>query len=798
MSLAIPAQALGDLCANLYGSFASDGREFTITNLATPMPWTNVMSNGKYGLVISQNGGGFSWGDNSQVSRITRWNQDLVEDRQGRFVFVQDLAHPDQLWSTTRQPVNAEAEAESVTHGLGYTIYAKSIAGIESTHTVFVPSDDPCEVWILRLRNTSGRVRELRVASYVEWQLGSSNDWHHEFHRLFYVSGREEGFVHARKLPGLPNESREQEPTQPMAFHSVHGMAVGNWLEDKSSFLGKPADLGRPGFLYGHQPELENPRWNDPVASGIGDVALAPGEERTLVFLIGTVDDVAAARKLVQKYTVTTAVKELERVQEGWAEFCDRCKVETEDPAFDLMNNFWLKYQTLAARMVARCAYYQQGGAYGFRDQLQDSLAMLTLDSDITKKQILRHAEATYTDGAVRHWWHPDTPIFAESHHSDTPLWVSYATLAYLDETNDLSLLDERCRFLDRATQSLGPEGSLLDHCLLGIRRVLGLRSERGVPLIFSGDWNDGLSHAGIEGKGESFWLGMFLYDILNRWTPVLSENGYGDIAAEFKTAKDEILAAVNEYGWDGDWYLQGTRDDRLPLGSASCDAGRIFLNPQTWSVISGIAPADRANKAMDAARSHLLESYGALLLSPAFSRLDPNVGYITRYAPGLRENGGVYSHASTWMIQALAMSGHQDEARTLYRDMLPCNGRDAEHYSAEPYVMPGNVDGPDSPFEGRAGWTWYTGSSAWMYRMALDWICGVRASRAGLIVDPKSGASPLNYKLSRTFRGDKFVFDVAGQGSKCEIECRTATINGKVLQSTGSGAEHHVRVRLS
>jgi cellobiose phosphorylase len=575
-------------------------------------------------------------------------------------------------------------------------------------------------------------------------------------------------------------------------------MAVRHWLADKSSFLGKPADLARPGFLYGHEPELENPRWNDPIASAVGDVALAPGEERTLVFLIGTVQDVAVARKLVQKYTVTVADAELEKVREGWAEFCDRCKVETDDPAFDLMNNYWLKYQTLAARMTARCAYYQQGGAFGFRDQLQDSLAMLTLDSDLTKSQIIRHAEATYTDGSVRHWWHPDTTIFAESHHSDTCLWVPYATLAYLDETNDLSILDAPCRFLDRETQDFGPSASLLEHCLVGIRRTLGLRSERGVPLIFSGDWNDGLSHAGIEGKGESFWLGMFLYDILNRWIPILAETGRSSEVAEFETARSEIQKTVNEHGWDGDWYLQGTRDDRLPLGGAACDEGRIFLNPQTWSVISGIAPLDRAKHALDSAISQLLESYGALLLIPAFSKLDPNVGYITRYAPGLRENGGVYSHASTWMIQALAMAGRQDEARKLYRDMLPCNGRDAQHYAAEPYVMPGNVDGPDSPFEGRAGWTWYTGSSAWMYRVALDWICGIRASRGGLIVDPKSGSKPLDYKLTRAFRGDKFVFDVSGQGSTCEIECCSARLDGNVLQSTESGMEHHVRVRLS
>jgi cellobiose phosphorylase len=762
------------------------------------MPWTNVMSNGQYGLVLSQNGGGFSWGDNSQVSRITRWNQDLVEDRQGRFVFLQDLGEPEALWATTRQPVETLADYESVTHGLGYTVFSRTFSGIETNQAVFVPEDDACEVWILKIKNKSGRERSLRLASYLEWELGAANDWHREFHRLFYASGHERDFTYARKLPGLIHESREPEPKQPLGFHGVNGLVVRHWIADKSSFLGNPANLGKPGFLFGHIPELENPRWNDPVACAVGDVTLKADEEKTIVFVIGTTPDVEVARELVAKYTPSRAKSELDRTKQKWVDFCSRSTVKTGNDAFDLMNGYWLKYQTLAARIVARCAYYQQGGAYGFRDQLQDSLAMLTLDPAVTRKQLLIHCEATYEDGAVRHWWHPHTQIFAESHHSDTCLWVPYAVLAYLDETNDLGFLSTVCSYLNRETQMPGESATVLEHCLLGIRRTLGLRSERGIPLIFSGDWNDGLSHAGIEGKGESCWLGMFLFDILRRWIPVLKDMGREAEAQEFEAAAGELQSAINTHGWDGNWYLQGTRDDRLPLGGASCTEGRIFLNPQTWSVISGIAPEDRASTAIDSAKKHLLKHYGALLLTPAFSELDPYVGYITRYAPGLRENGGVYSHASTWMIQALSMAGHQDEARKLYEDMLPCNGRDAEQYVAEPYVMPGNVDGPDSPFEGRAGWTWYTGSSGWMYRMALEWICGVRATRSGLLIAPKSGSKPLSFELRRAFREDVFHIKVEGQGSRVEIQSETAEIlDGNLLQSTGTGAEHIVNVRL-
>jgi cellobiose phosphorylase len=798
MTLTTRPDAHHKLAENRYGYFRDNGREYVITDLATPMPWVNVMSNGAYGLVVSQAGSGFSWGDNCQTSRITRWDQDLVQDRQGRFIYIQDVDVAQNVWSTTLQPTLARADDDAVVHGLGYTTYSRTCGGIRSSHTIFVPRKDACEVWLVNLVNTGSSRRRLRLATYLEWHLGNSTDWHREFHRLFYESGQDKNFIHVRKLPGLRPDSRVIEELHPLAFFGAQGLKVEQWIADKASFLGKPADATNPGILHGHQPEKANPRWNDPIASCIGTIELEPGESKWVTFVVGSVEDAAAASELVERYTPEEAKKELAAVRSQWTEFCERSRVETGDEAFDLMNNYWLKYQTYGCRMVARCAYYQQGGAYGFRDQLQDSLGMMTLDTEITRQQIIRHAEAMYDDGGVRHWWHPNTEIAVESHHSDTSLWVPYATLAYIEETNDLGILQTDCRYLDHTTQDFKGSGTLLEHILKGIDRTLAKMSPRGVPLILSGDWNDGLSHAGVEGRGESFWLGMFLFDVLRRWAPLLDECGMPDKAKHYAQQAEALRTAVNSFGWDGNWYLQGTRDDGKLLGSSSCQEGSIFLNPQTWSVISGIAPADRSATALSSARDQLVKPYGALLLAPAFSKVDPYVGYITRYAPGLRENGGVYSHASTWMIQALAMAGFQDEARALYHNMLPCNGRDPDLYVAEPYVMPGNIDGPDSPFEGRAGWTWYTGSSAWMYRVALDWICGVRGTRGGLLIEPKSGSRPLAYKLTRKFRGDTFEIEVSGTGEKAHIHCDTAkSVNG-LLQSSGTGALHHVKVQLS
>jgi len=331
-----------------------------------------------------------------------------------------------------------------------------------------------------------------------------------------------------------------------------------------------------------------------------------------------------------------------------------------------------------------------------------------------------------YEDGGVRHWWHPGTDIFSVSHHSDTCLWLAFGTLEYLETTKngpkpEDDPLDRVYSFLSRETEKFGSTGTLLEHCLRGIERALSKRSERGLPLIGAGDWNDGLSHAGIDGKGESVWLAMFLYLILTRIAPVLADRGDQATADRYLAEAESLKVAVNTHAWDGEYYIGGTRDDGKPFGSKECEEGKIFLNPQTWAVISGIAPEERIASAMNAVKEQLVTPYGALLLQPAFSKVDPYIGYITRYAPGLRENGGVYSHASTWAVQAFALIGDKETAKAIYRGMLPPlrSAIDPELYAAEPYVMPGNVDGPDSPYAGRAGWTWYTGSASWMVRVA-------------------------------------------------------------------------------
>lgn len=709
------------LFPNPYGYFDADSAAFVVTDVLTPRPWANVMSNDRYGLVVSQVGGGFSWADNCQLYRLSRWEQDLVQDAYGRFLYVQDLERPEELWSTTYQPTRKRAEFEEVRHMLGATSFRRRFMDLETEQTVFVPREDSAEVWIVEIKNLSSASRKIRVGSYLEWHLGGIGDWHREFHRLFMESRQLGNTLVAWKHPGLV-EHRRTEAQEPLrAFVSWAGVEDVRWVTDKQEWLGRAGSPSAPRAFFEEVSLSKTPRWDEPVAGGLAEIELGPNETRTLVLTIGTAASEAEAMILGGKYDAETAKAELAGTLAGWKARGEAMQVRTGDQDIDFLANTWLPYQAIAGRMWAKCAYYQQGGAYGYRDQLQDSLMLLASDPQATLTQLGRHAEAMYEDGGVRHWWHPGTDIFVHSHHSDTCLWLAYGMLAYLDATGDLAALDGEYAYLSRHSEKPGRRGTMLEHCLTGIERALVRQSPRGLPLLGAGDWNDGLSHAGIDGVGESVWMAMFLFDILRRFAPVLRSLGMDDLADGYERHAESLKVAVNEHAWDGEWYIAGTRDDGKPFGSHTCEEGKIFLNPQTWAVITGIAPADRIEKAMASVRKHLVTEYGALLLQPAYSKVDPYIGYITRYAPALRENGGVYSHASTWAVWAFAKLGDMETAKAIYKGMLPSlrAQEDAELYAAEPYVMPGNVDGPDSPYAGRAGWTWYTGSAAWMVRVA-------------------------------------------------------------------------------
>ncbi len=777
-----------------YGSFDRKTGTFTITNPLTPRPWVNVLSNGSYGAVISQFGGGFSWINNSQLLRITRWEQDLAIDNYGRWVYVYDIESK-RVSSTTYAPVREPAEVDEIIHGLGYTTFRRQIDGISTEHTIFVPQDANVEHWLISVRNSSDRRRSLRIGTFVEWFLGSQREWHREFHRLFMSTEVYGDTLVCQKRPELIEGSRKRSSDQMVGFLQVVGLDNITWFADKQAFVGRRGKLDSPDGLVSDVSGVVTGKWDDPVAALRAPLIVEPGQTVQFAFTLGATVSGAQEGDLRCNSSLDTIRERLEQTKEHFLGRCGSLQIESSDPSFDTMMNTWLPYQAETGRMLARCAYYQQGGAYGYRDQLQDSLSLLDTDPSATLVQLGIHAEAMYEDGGVRHWWHPNSEIFAQSKHSDTCLWLAYGVLEYLDETDNLAALNLQFKYLSRESELHSSSGTLLEHCVRGIQRALGMRSERGLPLILSGDWNDGLSHAGIDGDGESVWLAMFLFHILQRFVPILNSLADFEIAAEFQVEAQKLQAAVELHAWDGDWYVAGISDNGKPFGSRTCEAGQLFLNPQTWAVLSGIASAERTQASLNAVRQHLVKPYGALLLIPAYKNLDPDVGYITRYAPGLRENGGVYSHASTWAVRAFQIAGDTKTAWNLFRSMLPTRGlEDPESYQAEPYVMPGNVDGPDSPYEGRAGWTWYTGAAAWMRRVGLHDILGVRPTKEGLQFSTNVPRELCPVRLTRNFRGDKFEIEIKC-GEKDEIVVDGIPCTAAIVPASGECKKRLIQV---
>lgn len=756
-----------------YGYFAPTGNEYVITRPDTPMPWVNVISNGDYGLVVSQVGSGYSWRTHASMNRLTRWEQDLVRDHWGKFLYLRDADTGD-FWSPTWQPSPRQLANYRVRHGWGYSVFEAEHGLLRSELTVFVPMDDPCELWLLRLHNTGDTVRRLQVFSYLEWLLGTAPDWHREFRRLFIETRylRRYGALLATSVMwDIPGRGRAHwnSDWEYVAFHSASPQPIG-FDGDKRAFLGPYGDLDAPKAVVQGESYATEGRWGDAIGSLQVTVEIAPGETAEIAFVLGAADSEEQALSLVEKYRYLPNVHEaLARTQQFWRELVTGLTVYTPDDAVNLMANGWLAYQAISCRLWARTAYYQTGGAYGYRDQLQDSLAWLLLGHpERTLQQIRLHAAHQFEDGTVLHWWHPIAEQGLPSHYSDDLLWLPFVVLYYLHETGDMECLREKIPFLD------GGSATLLDHCLRAFERALSRRSERGLPLILQADWNDGLNAVGIEGKGESVWMAHFLHFLLTRWAELPALDA--QIRSRFQAEAQLLRESVNRHAWDGAWYWRATTDSGKILGSAGCESGRIFLNAQTWAVLGGTAPPERAEQALRSAREHLYTDYGALLLAPAYSVPDPEIGYLTRYAPGTRENGGVYSHAACWAVLAERRLHGAQAAYRLWRSFCPpVRGMEPERYAAEPYVMPGNVDGPASPYEGKGGWTWYTGSAAWYLRALVEGVLGIEATLQGLRVQAQLPEDWDGYRVQRRFRGALYDITVRrakpGEAPSCLVD---------------------------
>ena len=746
------------ILAGKYGYFSDGGASYTITDWRTPRPWINVISNGRWGLTLSQAGGGYSWLEHSMLNRVTRWQQDTVGDHCGKFLILRDNASG-KSWSVTPQPLKPAFQKYECVHGMGYTVFTTQCSGIEARLTIFVPQDLSCEMWTLNLKNVSGRTRNLSLLSYLELLLGVFPDWHREFHNLFIKTRFDkknnallaDSTLWTAPLPGDAGWNKDWPFTcvfassvKPSSYtcekEELFG-AYNGWHDARILKEGGPLK-GRTGMGF------------EPAAAMMFDLKLADGASKDISFMLGVLKredfkkDYPAYIKALKKPAVL-----LKETKDHWLELCSRLKVKTPDPAIDALVNYWLKYQSISCRLLGRTAYYQCGGAFGFRDQLQDSQIYLPLEPAKTKAQIKMHAAHQKKDGTVHHWWHPISEEGRLTDISDDLLWLPFVVFNYLEETSDSALLREKAPYLD------GGNGTIYEHCTASIERVLKRLSPRGLTLMGEGDWNDGLNGVGVKWKGESVWLAQFFVWVLESFAGVCEKAERTPArAARYRREAQKLRKALMRHAFDGKWFMLATKDNGEVMGVPSCREGKMHLNPQTWAVISGLVKGEQAKKLMALTEKWLYRDYGVLLFTPAYSVVDKNVGYLTRYAPGIRENGGVYTHAATWAIWAQAAAGNTEKVYETAARLCPplLSAADADKYKGEPYVTPGNIEGPESIHEGKGAWTWYSGSSAWLFRCLTERLLGVRVEGGELVVDPRLPARWEGFTMERLVRGKK------------------------------------------
>ena len=776
--------------ATKYGRFTEDGNEYVINIYKTPKPWVNVISNGNYGLVISQSGGGFSWETHSEFNRLNRWHQDLVLDNWGKYFYIKNN-ETNEIWSPTWMPSRTKLTNFECRFGFGYAQFFSEYKNVKINLTVFIPLNESLEIWNFKVENNTGKDLNLSFFSYFEWCLGSSADHHREFHKTFIETDFDPELnvmTAAKRLWEIPLGDRGHWNIEyPYLGFISSSKKIIDYEGDKEKFIGQYGSLEKPSGVISGKLSNKTGKWNDSIGTVRIDCNLPDNSTDYFSFFMGISKSKSDISSSLKKFQQQEKVDEaLEEVRNSWLKRFDSMIIDTPDEGMNILVNKWLRYQAISGRLWGRTAYYQQSGAYGFRDQLQDSLVFLPIDPSLTEKQIRLHAQHQKEDGTVLHWWHPITETGLETKMTDDLLWLPFTIIQYLDETDNYEILSIKEPYYDNPDK----RDSLFNHSVAAIERVLARFSERGFPLIGAGDWNDGLSAVGLEMKGESIWLAEFFYLILRKFSSVCERTGEQKLAEKYSFKADELKKAFDKYAWDGEWFFRATKDNGEKIGSKENEEGKIFLNAQTWAVISGIAEKDKQKKAMDAVTKNLLKKNGALLLTPAYSKPDKMIGYLSRYAPGRRENGGVYTHAATWAIWAYSILKDNKNAFEVYKRLSPINnGMNPDEYVAEPYVTPGNIDGPDSPHYGMGGWTWYTGSASWFQKVIVEFILGVRATQDGLLIDPCIPDHWKEFSIKRKFRGTIYCIEfknLNGNKGVPIIKVNGEPVEGNVLNLLG------------
>ena len=794
---------------NGLGGFSPDGREYVTTlseDHVTPAPWSNVMANARFGTLITESGGGYTWSENSRENRLTPWSNDPVSDSVSEAIYVRD-EETGAVSTPTPLPIRG-AQPYVVRHGHGYTVFQTTVHEIERELVVFVAKDDPIKFSRLTLRNGSGSPRRLTVTYYAEWLLGVLR----EVSTPYVVTEFD------RKLDIITaRNAYNNEFAGRIAFAGA-SVAVRSFTADRTEFLGRDGHPAHPLALARETLSDRAGAGLDPCAALQIEVELAAGETREVIFTLGEGIDTEEVASLVTRYRADGAVTQaLEDAKREWNRLLETVQVETPDPALDFMVNGWLLYQTASCRVLGRTGFYQSGGAFGFRDQLQDVAALIYAAPEMTRAHLLRAAARQFVEGDVQHWWHPPTGRGVRTRFSDDLLWLAYVTTLYVEGTGDAAVLDEIVPFIEARALAEGEEdaylvptvstqaGTLYEHCARAIDRSLSV-GVHGLPKIGGGDWNDGMNRVGLKGTGESVWLGWFLHATLTKFVAMCDARKDTARASAYREHARQLQTSLETNAWDGEWYLRAFFDDGTPLGSSRNDECQIDSIAQTWSVISGAASEERQTAAMEAVDRHLVRWADDLvvLFTPPFDKTKLDPGYIKGYLPGVRENGGQYTHAAAWVVLAYALLGDGDRAMKLFAMLNPVDHAksraDVQRYKVEPYVLAGDVYAA-APHTGRGGWTWYTGSSSWMYRVAVETLLGLKVHGGGFRIAPCIPKSWPSFRMVFRHQGSTYRITVENPGGICR-GLGTVTLDGNVLPGDevrfdGDSGEHDVRVTL-
>jgi cyclic beta-1,2-glucan synthetase len=820
-----PHQALPPrerIFCNGLGGFTPDGHEYVITlepGQSTPLPWVNVIASPHIGTVVSESGSTYTWVENAHEFRLTPWYNDPVSDSSGEAFYIRD-EESGVFWSPSLLSESVLAKSPSgyvCRHGFGYSVFEHDEGGIASEMLIYVAMDAPVKFVVVKLKNHSGRARKLSLTGYWELVLG---EWRHA-NQMHIVTEKDphSGALFARNPYGRECANRIVFVQSSETEYSVSG--------SRTEFLGRNGTVDNPAALHRKHLSGKTGAGLDPCAAMQTTLELAEGQERDIVFLLGAARDTDEAHHLIQRFSGPAAAHQaLESVWEYWKHTLGAVQVETPDPALDVLANGWLLYQTISSRLWGRSGYYQSGGAYGFRDQLQDTMALIHTTPWLAREQIVRCAGRQFPQGDVQHWWHPPGGQGVRTHFSDDYLWLAYATCRYVRTTGDITVLDEQVHFIEG--RELKPEeeayydtpqrsveaASLYEHCVRAIKH--GLRfGKHQLPLMGCGDWNDGMNLVGHKGKGESVWLAWFLYDNLQQFAALARGRNDEAFAKVCNTQATQLLANIEAYAWDGEWYKRAWFDDGTPLGSSDNEECRIDSISQSWAVISGGGEQARANQAMAQVDKSLVRRDTQLiqLLDPPFDKSALEPGYIKGYVPGVRENGGQYTHAAIWATMAFAQMGDKERAWELFAMLNPVNHgstpEEIERYKVEPYIMCADIYATP-PHTGRGGWTWYTGAAGWMYRLTVETLLGVQLEVDHLRIAPCIPDHWQSYKIHYRYRDTVYHIDIRRVGEQSGRVMRVSvdgvTTDGSVgddgrlhgmIPLVDDRQEHHVVVEL-